>query len=162
MFLPESKAILWSRGRSVFQRRDAPCRSFRRIICKYGNFTFCYASLTADTTITPRRKTDGLIQPHWVIWVDLTNARDFVQKIRQRFISRTGSFAIFIACKKSLINVHLIFAIYFAFNEEQSIEIPSLKSLWEIACFARPRYKRHVLWYCIFQKFDPIAQTCWR
>lgn len=37
-------------------------------------FVAC-AAFTTDTTLIPRRKTDGLIQPHQAIWVDLTNVR---------------------------------------------------------------------------------------
>lgn len=68
MFLHENRKRSFDHAAEVFFSDEVlPCRSFRRIICKYGNFAFCRASLAADTTITPRRKNDSLIQPHWAI-----------------------------------------------------------------------------------------------
>ena len=68
MFLHENRKRSFDHAaEEFFSDEGAPCRSFRRIICKYGNFAFCHGSLVADTTINPRRKTDGLIQSHWVI-----------------------------------------------------------------------------------------------
>lgn len=84
----ESKAILWSRDRNVFQWQvDAPCRSFRRIICKYCNLSFCWCCFYHQydgNSVEKNCRPDSASSSN----LSTLDECDFIEKIRRRFLPR--------------------------------------------------------------------------